>query len=154
MADIFQNTENRFGGAFATQHANMTFSNSDQRAGVLVQNANFQYTQAVTRLYEVGEEVVYYVGGRANGQVSLGRVIGPGLLLGQFYRTYGDVCQAGLNNITFNLPTRCAASTNPTSYRAMFVVITSVGLAVAAADLVVNESSSAMFSALEYNDGV
>jgi hypothetical protein len=149
-ADIFSGAASRFAGSFAAQNASITFSNGQIQAGALVQTANFGYAQSVTRLYEVGQDVVYYIGGRTQGQISLARVIGPSVLLQAFYATYGDVCQAAMNNIAFNLVSRCAS--NSPTFLCKYVVITNVGFGVSAGDMVVNESSSAIFSAMEYTD--
>ena len=147
MSDVFKNTVSRFSGAFAGDSAKLNFSGIGD-AGFLVQNLSFQYSQNVTRLYEVGRRDVYYVSGRTAGQVSLARVIGPRTLLSAFYETYGDVCNALTNTMSFSMRNRC--NEVDAKYTAKYCVITSIGVNVSAGDLVIGEQAALMFSSLEY----
>ncbi len=104
--------------------------------------------QQITRLYEIGTRNVFYVGGRTQGQLTLARVVGPRSLLSAFYQTYGDVCNALTNTMTFSMANRCNA-TNGT-YTAKFCVLQSIGVNVGAGDMVIGEQSSCIFSSLEY----
>ena len=148
MSDVFANTVGNFSGAFAGEGAQLNFQGIGD-AGFLVQNLSFQYSQQVTRLYEIGTRNVFYVGGRTAGQLTLSRVVGPRSLLSAFYQTYGDVCNALTNTMTFSMANRCD-NTNA-QFIAKFCVLTSIGINVGAGDMVIGEQSSAMFSSLEYS---
>lgn len=162
MPDVFQRTVSQFGGSFSADSARLEFRDG-LSAGLLVQNMSLQYAQNITRLYEVGERKIYYVGGRTQGTATLARVIGPRSLLSSYYSLYGDVCKAAGNLMIFSLSNQCegqstqqganAALLGSTGkYTASYCVITTIGIAVAAADMVVNEQSSMMFSSLEYSE--
>jgi hypothetical protein len=148
MPDVFRNAVSRFSGAFAGDGARLHFQGVGD-AGFLVQNLSFQYSQNVTRLYEVGRRDIYYVSGRTAGQLTLSRVVGPRTLLSQFYETYGDVCNALTNTMTFSMRNRCDDVS--AKYVAKFCVIVSISVNVAAGDMVIGEQSSSMFSSLEYD---
>lgn len=164
MADLFRRTEVDFGGAMTAQ-TGMIVPNRGL-TGVLMQNFNIQYSQNVTRLYELGRSreitKVYYVAGRAQGSLSAAHVIGPGVSMQQFYDNFSDVCNAQNNDCQITLtPNLCqsvrvAGVVTPigvasnTTYRAKYCVLVAIGLSVAAADFVVNENSQLMFSGLEF----
>jgi len=112
------------------------------------------YTQQVTRLFEVGSPNIYYVGGRTSGQASIARVVGPRKIAREFYLTYGDICRARTNTLHFSVSTGCdgdATGVARASYTAHFVVITTIGISVAAADMLINEQLAMMFSSFLYN---
>ena len=155
MADLFTRTEVDFGGAMHAQNGIVGMVGGVQ-LGILLQNLQLQYSQQVTRLYELGtagqRTRVYYVSGRAQGQLTAAHVIGPGSVLVPFYQSFSDVCNAGSNNLTLNVaPNICAGSTqaSPTSWTCKFCVLIQVGMSVAAQDFVINESSTIMFSGLD-----
>lgn len=148
--DLFTRAENVFGGAFSADLGKLTLGAGLD--GTLVQNLNATYMQNVSRLYEVGNTdqaaKVYYVGGRAQGQMGLARVVGPSVVVAGFYEKFGDVCNAGQNIITLELdPLACDGDS--LTYNMKFVVLVQVGLSIAAQDMLVNENSSLMFSGLE-----
>jgi len=165
--DIFNRTTDVWGGAFAADQATLTFpnvrsadgTNVGAQLGLLTQNLQAQYTQQVTRLYEIGSPRIYYVGGRTAGQGTLARVVGPALISRAFYRTYGDVCRAKTNTIQIEMTTDCSSADvtgnfqGRAAYTAKFVVITMVGLNIAAQDMLINEQVQYMFSSFDYNDG-
>lgn len=166
--EVFKRTQLDFGGAFAADRGILTLSGG--LSPVLVQNLNLTYAQQVTRLYELGEylarQKVYYVGGRSQGNMTVARVIGPAQQLALFYDRYGDVCRAGDNTIGLSLANSCgdgafgnalaptqAQSLNLINQNAIylwFCVLTQVGAAVGAQDLIISESNQIMFSNMDY----
>lgn len=156
MADIFNRTSDKFGGSFSADQARVTFpaltGGQGSDAGLLMQNLQANYTQQVTRLFEISSPTIYYVGGRTSGQASVTRVIGPRKLASAFYQTYGDICNAATNTLNFSMSTGCGAAANArASYTAHFVVVVSVGISVGAADMLINESLQMMFSSFLYS---
>lgn len=154
MADIFKRTEVDFGGAF-TSEKGLIVPNKGL-TGILMQNFQIQYSQNVTRIYEIGRSgqktKVYLVGGRSQGTLSAGHIIGPGVAMQQFYDNFSDVCQANTNDIQIKLTSNICAGGETTSigYKAKYCVLTSIGISVAAQDFVISESSQLMFSGMEY----
>lgn len=154
MPDIFNRTTDVFGGTFAADQAQMTFPALDgggSDAGLLVMNMNVSYTQQLTRLYELGSPALYYVVGRTAGQAAVGRVVGPRKIAAAFYQTYGDACNAATNLLHFSMTTGCGGvAGSGASYTAMFVVVTTVGLAVNSTDMLISEQLSMVFSSFLY----
>lgn len=156
MAEVFTRTATRLAGAFSANTMSLAFSAGVSTA--LVQNLQASYQQAITRLFEIGNvggvARVYYVGGRSQGSLNIGRVIGPATLMSAYYAKFGDVCLARSNSLRFALgQVDCSvagAVARPAVYVCAFCVITQVGVSVAAADTIVNESSSLMFSGFDY----
>jgi len=148
--DIFSR-EVTFGGAFSADGASLAFD--EFGAGLLAQSVQWQYQQNVTRLYEVASSDVYLVAGRTQGQATVQRVMGPAALAEAFYETYGDVCNADTNTLTFTAQANCASGgdTGDTVTIVMnSVVIVGYGGAVTAQDMVVNESLTLLFLWLTY----
>lgn len=160
MPDIYSRNTDTFGGAFAADQAALTFpaitgpaGPEGAVAGLLVQNINVSYQQNVTRLFEVGSPQIYYVGGRTAGQGAMQRVIGPKEITKSFYHTYGNVCNARTNTIDVKLGVGCDVNRpveNVVNYTCKFVVITTIGLTISAADMLINESVQMMFSSFTY----
>lgn len=156
MAEVFTRTEVDFGGAMHAQNG-IIVPNAGL-TGVLMQNIQLGYQQAVTRIYELGESgkrtKVYYIGGRSQGTLGAAHVIGPGVSMQAFYDNFGDVCKAKNNTCVIDLsPNICAASAaggGKAKYTAKYCVLISIGVSVAAQDFVVNENSQLMFSGLEF----
>lgn len=158
MADIYGRASDQFGGAFAADAALITFGSlSAGGVGLLVQSASFMYTQQVTRIYEIGSNFSFYVGGRTQGQASVQRVLGPRPIVASFYTQFGNVCNAGQNQLSVTLASSCigtAAASGVIDLVAMFCVITSIGVSVNAGDMIVNESLSLMFGSFNIMDGI
>lgn len=158
MPDIFSRETDKFGGSFSADQGRITFpqliSGQGADSGLLMQNLAASYTQQVTRLFEVGSPNIYYVGGRTSGQANIARVVGPRKIAKEFYLTYGDVCRARTNTLHFSVSTGCdgdAVGVARASYTAHFVVITTIGISVTAADMLINEQLAMMFSSFLYN---
>lgn len=165
MADIFGRTVD-FGSSFAADKATLSLpgtSGTDLRdlTGFLVQNLQLQYSQQITKLYEVGGTKIYYVGGRTQGQATLSRIVGPKALSKAFYDTYGDICKMSAtgNNIKFDIKgAECSGGAQGSgqaggatiNYTAKFCLITTVGFSVQAQDMLINESTTLMIGMLEY----
>jgi hypothetical protein len=134
-----------YGGSFSADGAAITFANFGP--GVLVQNIQYQYQQAITRLYEVGSPLIYLVAGRTQGQVSLARVMGPVAITTGFYQQFGNVCNAAGNSLSFQAQMGCGTSGGGTVYTIGLhhCVISQLGGSVSAQDMVINESLAMMF---------
>ena len=165
MADVFANTTLTWGGAFTADQGLVSADSGID--GILLQNIGLNYAQNISRIYEIGNfgstPHVYYVGGRSQGTMQLGHVVGPGVSIAAFYTKYSDVCQANTNSIVLDLtqstcglgpppliaaPGVTGVSNTGLVYTAKFVVLTQIGMTVNANDLVINENSQSMFSNL------
>ena len=120
--------------------------------GMLIQNLNWNYTQQITRLYEIGSPSVYYVGGRAQGQLTIAQVVGPAPLSVAWIKTFGDICKAKDNTMNFEVELDCndAGSGSKLDVEMTGCVITTVAGSVAAQDVVINQNVQITFAALDY----
>lgn len=118
-------------------------------AGMLVQNMQFNFTQQVQMLFEVGSEKVYYVGGRAQGTASVSRIVGPGQALVALFTAYGNICTP--KDISFDAEGGCGGASGKIRYRLKSAVLTSVGAAVDAQQIVISEQLQFMFVDLVAN---
>ncbi len=154
MADIFGKSINVLGGAWSADGAAVSFAG--QAAGLLgvgmiVQQVNIGYQQQVTRLYEIGSNLTYYVAGRVQGNMTVGRIVGPGVVMAAFYTRFGDVCNASQNTINIYIGTGCRSTGGVTAsftnarFTISYVVLVSVGISVGAMDMVINEQLQMMF---------
>lgn len=165
MADIFKRAQLRWGGAFAAETGLLTPNKGLN--GVLMQQLQAQYTQQVSRIYEIGPagspSAVYYVAGRPSGSMSVAHVVGPGIAMTEYYNNFSDVCSAEDNDIQLNLTkTRCDAKprspyssgintgSGSVSYKCKFCVLTMIGIATQSQDLLINESSQLTFANMEF----
>lgn len=155
MSDLFKRTEVAFGGSMAADKGLIVPNKG--LTGILMQNLNLTYSQNVSRIYELGkfgEKIsMYLIGGRSQGQMGAAHVIGPRVTMKQFYDNFSDVCEAGTNDIKILVQAQCdTAVSNRLAYNAKYCVLVQVGMAVGAADFVINENSALMFSNLEYDE--
>ena len=172
--DIFNRRTDVFGGSFAADEASLSFPNNDASAGsvgrstaeggyagdvgLLIQDLQTVYTQNDTRLFEVGRPAIYYVGGRTSGTATIGRVIGPRTIAEAFYTKFGDICQARTNTLEIGIKNGCGTSVNVSpfegvsTYTCHFCVVTSIGIGIRAADMMINETLQMMFSSFDYEE--
>ena len=161
MADLFGRLADAYGGAFAADAAKITFAadpgllatgqGANGGVGMLTQQLSFNYQQQITRIYEIGTNYSFYVAGRTQGNLSIGRTIGPRPIAVAFYKKYGSVCNAATNHLDIEMATGCnAAGDNNQAYSfAMkFCVISSIGVSVQAQDMMINEQLQVMFASL------
>ena len=118
-----------------------------------MQDLSFNYQQAVTRIYELGTAKTFYVAGRAQGQATCGRILGPRGIQRVFYEKYGNVCSPD-NILDFTADTACHSSAGIPSalrkykFHMTGVVITSIGITVRANDMIINEQLQMFFASL------
>lgn len=154
MADIFSRANQDFKGSFASDAAQVAFSGDGSGnvfgVGLLTQNLGVNYTQSITRLYEIGTNYTYLVAGRTQGQLSMGRVLGPRPVAAAFYTTYGNVCNAATNNLNFSAQAGCNSQSlgGSLTFGVQNAVIVSIGLSVGAQDMVINENLAMTFISL------
>lgn len=164
MADLFGRLSDAYGGAFAADAARITFAqdpgllgtagavgDANGGVGMLTQQLSFNYQQQITRIYEIGTNYSFYVAGRTQGNLSIGRVIGPRPVAVAFYKKYGSVCDAATNHLDIEMATGCRAIgdyNQSYSFSMKFCVIMSIGVSVAAQDMMINEQLQVMFASL------
>lgn len=165
MADIFSRAGQDFKGSFAADAARVAFAGGSADllgVGLLTQTISVNYTQALTRLYEIGTNYTYIVAGRTAGQLAMGRVLGPRPIQLGFYAKYGNVCNAATNNLNFEAETGCPTGENPGNTGGLSgtytfgirnAVITNIAITVSAQDMIINEQLQMMFVSLNLDNG-
>jgi hypothetical protein len=116
---------------------------------LLVQNLRVQYQQQVSKIYDLSSSTpsdAYYVAGRADGQSSMQKVMGPSADVSAFYSKFGDPCNEGRGNLVLSGEFGCAgAASGNTSVTLEEPVITSFGMAVNANDVLITEDTTMIF---------
>jgi len=153
MADLFADQNSSFGGAFAASKASMTFSTGDSGnggLGLLVQNVQAQYQQNVERLWELSSgNKTYFVVGRAQGTVQIGRIVGPEVIADSFVTQYSAACNVEKNVMRINAtPGMCKGGVGA-DRTFKFVLVNSIALQMASSNMVVSETLGAMFASLD-----
>jgi hypothetical protein len=169
MPDVYSRGGHDFNGSFAADAAKVVFAAGAELnaggVGLLTQGLNVSYQQQISRIYEIGSQKTYYVGGRTQGSANMERVFGPRVLSSAFYKKFGDVCSARDNLINFQLEAGCEQGGSWTGnsglmHGAAFAkagfslhncVITSMGFSVRAQDMIINEQVQLMFAHMDYN---
>lgn len=156
MANVFRATQ-KHNGSFQASDMVMTI-NGAAVAGHVVQQIQMQYQQQITTLYEIGSNNVYYVGGRAQGTMSVARIAGPQAAPGIILTAYNDICSPGDMTLSAGSDS-CAAGgafgggqANST-YLLGGVLVTSLGISTQAQDVVVNEQMAFQFLDLDVQNG-
>jgi hypothetical protein len=150
MADVFGREDSPFAGAFAADRSKLQLGDmGGNAAGSLVQNLQVNYNQQVNQIFEVGSSNRYYVVGRTNGNITFGRVVGPKIVALELLQRLGNVCQgdAASHRLKFTMGSSACnwkdaggAAGKNIEIIADAVVATSVGYAVSAQDMLINEN--------------
>jgi hypothetical protein len=136
-------------GSFKAELLKVNFGGAT--AGTLVQNVQFNFTQQVSMLFEVGSENVYFVGGRAQGTASVSRIVGPGKVLLAFFQNFGDICKP--KSITFTAEGGCGDAAGGVNYTLAAATLVAVGAAVDAQQIVITEQLQFQFVDLDAKAG-
>lgn len=93
MAHAFSRIAKTSKSGFTVDTATVTFSGGGATAGLLVQNVQIQYQQQVNFIYDLTDPgKVYYVAGRAEGTLQIGKVVSDVSTYDAFLATFADVC--------------------------------------------------------------
>jgi len=117
---------------------------------MLAQNVRIEYRQNINRLWEVGSSKQFFIAGRTEGSISVGRIIGGKGISGQFIRQYGDICNMPGNQISLILDQGCETNQTLGKITASGVVVQSVAYSVSAKEMVINEDIGMLFARLEF----
>lgn len=144
MPSVFAAPQTHAGG-FRADRVRLTIAGRNA-PGLVIQNIQFSFSQQVTLLYEIGSNNVYYVGGRAQGNATIGRILGPAAAQCALLTSYGDLCQP--KDIAFSASSGCEANTG-CSYTLKKAVMTTITASVNSNDIVINESLQLMFTDID-----
>lgn len=148
MPPVFAGAQN-FNGGFRADKLKMRIQGRSLD-GMVIQNVQFQFQQQITMLYEIGSTErnnVYYVGGRAQGTATVGRIIGPAAGQALMIQQYGDLCNP--KPISFEGSNGCTSG-GGLEYTLKAAVLTTIAVSVNVNDVMINEQLQFMFIDLEY----
>jgi len=114
----------------------------------LIQRAQIQYNQNISRFWEVGSPNVYFFAGRTLGAAQFDRVVGGKGISGQFVKQFGDVCNIAGNHLTLNMMAGCAPPEDKGKLQVSGAVINSLAYSIAAEEMVIHETVGMMFARL------
>ena len=131
---------------------------------LIVQNLRVQYAQQVSKIYDLSSQPdtgadAYYVAGRAEGQASLQKVIGPTADLQAFYKAYGDPCEVAgeegtEKNIVLTGKFGCTAGGGITGEETAITlvqpIVVSFGMSVNANDVLITEDTAMIFHSMHF----
>ena len=168
---IYERQQTVHAGSFASDSAVLSVAGTGVELGI-VQNVQLSFAQSIARVFDVGngnltgQVPVWYVGGRAQGQATIARILGPkNTSLCDFYSRMGNVCLP--QDLTFSFSAGCGNSSyaqssggaavpaagGKMSYTVKAAVITNVGITVGAQDMLINENVTLMFANLTCTSG-
>lgn len=148
MSSAF-NRQVTYGGSFAVDQALLDLSQTGIRSGALVQQLGLQYSQRVTKLFDLTSNAIYYVGGRTDGSINMGRVVGPAPVSALLYTKFGDICQAKSNNVKFTAAGNLCSGGDRISFTAMYCLLNQLGLQISSEQMVITDSLGMMFGFLD-----
>lgn len=143
MASVFAGGQT-YNGGFRADQLSLSFGGENVK-GFIVQNVQFSYTQQITTLYELGSDFVYFVGGRAQGNATLSRVVGPTALAGNFISKFNDLCSP--QDISFDASSGCKGG--GIEYTLEDAVLVTIAVNVTAQETVINEQLQFIFLDME-----
>jgi hypothetical protein len=147
---------------FAESTPNLKGVWSSNKAGVrgaggnlgVVTNIQIQFSQTVNRIFDLnrkaGKGAFYYIGGRAEGRATFGRLIGPAGSGCDFYAKYGNICNIKDSiSITFVGSGKGKCGNTTSTYKMMKPIAVQVGITQNAQDTMINENVQFMFADLD-----
>ena len=147
MADIFGRTVVPVGGVYSSDTAVMTVSGTTSSGvGALVQNVECSYQQQVTQLFELGSNSAYMQLGRAQGQLTVGKILSNI----DFDRALFNSC-AGGGTVIIQASSGCYGQGTSTLRGKTLtgVFITQYGVSMTTQDLLIRENLVATFVAMQ-----
>ena len=161
MADsIFKEAAPELKGVWSSNRAGIS-SGKGLPLGV-VTNVSINFNQQVNRMFDLNrtgmgvadKAPMYYIGGRAEGQATFGRLIGPGPSGCSFYSSYGNICDIGDSLVlTFQGSGNKGCGGQSAVYTLTSPILVGVGITQNAQDTMINENAQFMFADMQCSGG-
>lgn len=170
MNSIFKEAAPALAGVWSSNRAGISAGGGGAFHLGVVTNVQINFSQQVSRMYDLnkdnfvggfggffglfarpGKAAMYYIGGRAEGRATFGRLIGPGKTGCDFYAAFGDICAINDNNLTltFEGSGNMDCSGTKVTYTLSSPILISVGITQNAQDTMINENAQFMFADME-----
>ena len=154
MPDMLNRKLTESGGSMSVDDTLLTFPGLAGRAAFIpyiVTQLGINYAQQISRIYGLNMSKVFLVSGRAQGNATLQQILSPGGSLKNFYETYGDVCNAARNLLSFSVRQGCGTQTfGVQRFTAGTCLANTLAIQVGSQDGVVNNSTQISFESLQY----
>jgi hypothetical protein len=157
LADVMGTAAQEIGGVFSADGARATFSGvgfPNGGVGMLIQNMGLAYSKALSQLWEITSNLVYFVGGRSQGRGSMGRILGPQPIQMLFYEKYGNVCYAAGRNLGFKGVAGCGGAAGINGVKDVFdfqangVTVDNMNVTFGAQDMLINDAAGFQYASL------
>ena len=153
--DILGRKPQTIGRAYSSDTFQIAVAGQDHDF-MLVQSMNFNYSQNVTRLFDLeNADFQAYVASRPQGQMTLANVVTNLTSMIEFMQTYGDVCTADTNkNIMLEVQGRaadkglCRVEGGSISFAQPVLISTAMSIAVS--DYVINNNMAFLFASAKH----
>jgi hypothetical protein len=167
MNSIFKEASPALQGVWSSNRAGISAGGGGAFHLGVVTNIQINFSQQVSRMYDLnkknfvgggggagaapGKAAMYYIGGRAEGRATFGRLIGPGKTGCDFYSTFGNICNINNNNLvlTFEGSGNMDCTGAKAKYTLSSPILISVGITQNAQDTMINENAQFMFADME-----
>lgn len=155
MAHAFSRIPKASKSGFTVDSATVTFTGGGTAQGLLVQNVQIQYQQQINFIYDLTDSTkVYYVAGRAEGSLQIGKVVSNVSTYEAFLKTFGDVCVTDSTNLTISGTQSCKSAnvTANTTGRDVTIanpIVTSYGMTINVNDGIIAEQVQMKFTDLD-----
>lgn len=161
MASAFA-TAQAYAGSFRADLLKIQIAGVDVN-GMLIQNIQFNFTQQVNLLYELASKNMYFIGGRAQGNAGISRMVGPAGGHVIVIQSFNNICTPAdltlsAKTSSCGTPDTAAGAVAPTRQQAGGVytlkkaVLTSIGGNVSANDVMFTETLQLQFVDLDMPD--
>ena len=154
MAHAFSRIPKTNKSGFTVDTATVTFSGGggDSR-GLLVQNVQIQYQQQISFIYDLTDPAkVYYVAGRAEGNLTIGKVVSDVSTYDAFLETFADVC-ADETSLTIEGTQGCNRTDQSASVLIVNPIVTTYQITMNINDGIIAEQIQMKFPDLEMGAG-
>lgn len=144
--------DQEWNGSFLADNVKLTWEDSGENNGALVQQVQFQIQRNVNMLYEIGSPNVYYVGGRRQGNATFTRVVSGSESFRTLATKFGNICDPQdlwLDAKQAACKVNCGEQAG-VKYTLKKATLNLVGASVTANDVVINETLGFMFTDLGY----
>lgn len=155
MADLLDRQLSKYGGSFSVDDLLLTFPNIAGQAAFLpfiISQISLNYGQQIGRFYGMNLNKVFLVSGRPQGNGTMQQILAPQANLGDFYRVYGNVCNADRNVLQFSLRNGCGDQQSSVQrFLASLCVVSQTSISGTSDQGVVSNNAQFTYEGLEYS---
>lgn len=148
MSDVLGRESAAFGGAYDSDKARLTVGGTGL-GGLFVESVQANYQQQVNRIFDMSDKDIFYVKGQAQGQGSIGSLVGPKAGATAAITALANICKP--QELSFNLagagcgPKGGGADSKRTLKQATLM---SVGMQGQSQDMLIREQLGFMFGSM------